>query len=70
MFPDWTDEDIVLALQETDGNLEGTIDRISEGMDSLRRLTQQSSNSFPVLQAIYHNGERSRKRPRIAHSQK
>ncbi|KAL8728418.1 MAG: hypothetical protein Q9181_005350 [Wetmoreana brouardii] len=31
MFPDWTDEDIVFALQETDGNLEATIDRISEG---------------------------------------
>ncbi|KAL8716233.1 MAG: hypothetical protein Q9220_000138 [cf. Caloplaca sp. 1 TL-2023] len=31
MFPDWTDEDIVFALQETDGNLEGTIERISEG---------------------------------------
>ena len=31
MFPDWTDEDIVFALQETDGNLESTIDRISEG---------------------------------------
>lgn len=32
MFPGWTDEDIVFALQETDGNLEGTIDRMSEGM--------------------------------------
>ena len=31
MFPDWTDVDIVFALQETDGNLESTIDRISEG---------------------------------------
>jgi len=31
MFPNWTDEDIVFALQETDGNLESTIDRISEG---------------------------------------
>ena len=31
MFPDWTDEDVVFALQETDGNLESTIDRISEG---------------------------------------
>lgn len=31
MFPAWTDEDIVFALQETDGNLEGTIDRMSEG---------------------------------------
>ncbi|KAI4178859.1 MAG: hypothetical protein LQ346_007329 [Caloplaca aetnensis] len=33
MFPDWTDEDIVFALQETDGNLEGTIDRMSEAQD-------------------------------------
>ncbi|KAL8688361.1 MAG: hypothetical protein Q9218_005711 [Villophora microphyllina] len=31
MFPDWTDEDIIFALQETDGSLEATIDRISEG---------------------------------------
>lgn len=31
MFPDWTDEDIVFALQETEGNLEATIERISEG---------------------------------------
>lgn len=31
MFPDWTNEDIVYALQETNGNLEDTIERISEG---------------------------------------
>lgn len=31
MFPAWTDEDIVFALQEQDGDLEATIDRISEG---------------------------------------
>ena len=31
MFPDWTDEDIVFALQETDGDLESTIEQISEG---------------------------------------
>ncbi|KAL8934551.1 MAG: hypothetical protein Q9211_005169 [Gyalolechia sp. 1 TL-2023] len=31
MFPDWTDEDIVFALQETEGNLEATIERISSG---------------------------------------
>lgn len=31
LFPDWTDDDVVFALQETDGNLENTIDRISEG---------------------------------------
>lgn len=31
MFPDWTDEDIVFALQETDGDLQSTIERITEG---------------------------------------
>ncbi|KAI9717292.1 MAG: hypothetical protein M1812_004819 [Candelaria pacifica] len=31
MFPDWTDEDVVFALRETDGNLEDTIERITEG---------------------------------------
>lgn len=31
MFPDWTDEDLVFALQETGGNLEDTIERISDG---------------------------------------
>lgn len=35
MFPDWTDEDIVYALQESDGDLENTIERISEGADHL-----------------------------------
>ena len=34
MFPDWTDEDIVFALEETDGDLEGTIERISEGKEA------------------------------------
>ena len=32
LFPDWTDEDLVFALQETDGDLQSTIERISEGM--------------------------------------
>lgn len=36
MFPDWTDEDIVFALQETDGDLQSTIERITEGMPLLQ----------------------------------
>lgn len=32
MFPDWTDEDIVFALRETDGDLELTVERITDGM--------------------------------------
>lgn len=32
MFPEWTDADIVLALQETNGDLETTVGRIADGM--------------------------------------
>ncbi|KKK21598.1 hypothetical protein P175DRAFT_0522674 [Aspergillus ochraceoroseus IBT 24754] len=31
LFPDWTDEDLVSALEDADGDLEQAIDRISEG---------------------------------------
>lgn len=31
LFPDWTDEDVVFALEETGGDLEDTIDRITNG---------------------------------------
>jgi hypothetical protein len=31
MFPDWTQEDLVFALQETNGDIESTIERITEG---------------------------------------
>lgn len=31
MFPDWTDEDIVFALEETAGDLETTVERITDG---------------------------------------
>jgi len=32
LFPDWTDDDLVFALQETDGDLQSTIERITEGI--------------------------------------
>ena len=32
MFPDWTDVDLVFALQETNGDLQTTIERITEGL--------------------------------------
>ena len=31
LFPDWTDDDLVFTLQETDGDLQSTIERITEG---------------------------------------
>ena len=34
LFPDWTSDDLVFALQETDGDLETTVERITEGMGS------------------------------------
>jgi hypothetical protein len=34
MFPEWTDEDVVFALQETDGDLETTVDRITDGKNT------------------------------------
>jgi CUE domain len=34
LFPDWTDEDVVFALEETDGDLESTIERITSGIES------------------------------------
>jgi hypothetical protein len=34
LFPDWSDADLVLAIEEADGDLERTIERISEGKRS------------------------------------
>jgi hypothetical protein len=34
LFPDWTDEDVVFALEETGGDLESTIERITTGITS------------------------------------
>ena len=51
MFPAWTDEDIVFALQETDGDLDAAVDRISEGTRLLSsKLLGPSANP---LSAIY-----------------
>jgi len=68
MFPNWTDEDIVFALQETAGDLESTIDRISEGKRSSHAENPPAELSSLILlvQATFLNGERSRRRPKIA----
>jgi hypothetical protein len=31
LFPDWTDEDIVFALEDANGDLEHAIERITDG---------------------------------------
>ncbi|KAL6719011.1 RNAPII degradation factor [Lecanora helva] len=56
MFPAWTDEDIVFALQETSGDLEATIDRISEGNISqwgeVKKKSKERSQSKPKDAAV------------------
>lgn len=62
LFPGWTDEDVVMALEETDGDLESTVERISECKNSIhiitifiksicKRLTNLISSKVPS-----HNG--------------
>jgi hypothetical protein len=37
LFPDWTDEDLVFALEDANGVLESAIEHISEGKTALLR---------------------------------
>ena len=51
LFPDWTDEDIVFALQETDGDLDSTIERITEGTAILWHAAAETplfANLWPI----------------------
>jgi hypothetical protein len=34
MFPNWTDAELVLAIEESNGDLQTTVERISEGKRS------------------------------------
>lgn len=46
LFPDWADVDLLLALQESDGDLQSTIERITEGMYA--RRNGQIFVHFPI----------------------
>lgn len=46
MFPDWTDVDLVFALQESDGDMPSTVDKITQGT-SLIRAVAGEWNSTP-----------------------
>jgi hypothetical protein len=45
LFPDWTDVDLVLALEESDGDLSSTIEKITEG---------ERPDLHPTLCALLH----------------
>lgn len=38
LFPDWTDADLLLALDDCDGDLERTVEKISEGESTFTTL--------------------------------
>lgn len=38
MFPDWTEQDIAFALEDNTGDLELTVERITEGMHPRKHL--------------------------------
>lgn len=35
LFPDWSDAELVLAIEESDGDLERTIEKITEGQSTV-----------------------------------
>jgi hypothetical protein len=76
MFPGWTDEDIVFALQETNGDLETTVERITDGKtptsqaysfrpNGVRRYEFNDQKLTVLVQVRSHNGERFRRPRRI-----
>ncbi|KAI9798183.1 MAG: hypothetical protein M1833_004932 [Piccolia ochrophora] len=51
LFPDWTNEDLVFALEDSDGDIERTIDRITEGTISQWGEVKQKSKDRPRSKA-------------------
>jgi hypothetical protein len=62
LFSDWTEVDLLFALQETDGDLESTIERISEGPHSVSHPHSTPTNlarrsRFKILRCQERQGE-------------
>lgn len=64
LFPDWTEVDLVLALEETDGDLQSTIERISEGKTKYNAIVQYSLSTifcFRKCIAIFRDKEKAQR---------
>ena len=51
VFSDWSDEDLVFALEDADGDLEQAIDRITEGSLFSRLVDGWKRHTTPLLTA-------------------
>ena len=71
MFPDWTDVDLVFALQEADGDVPATVDKITQGIvsqfaevksgkDRARSKVKESSTAAGATEKLATRGGRGR----------
>ena len=56
MFPDWTDDDIVFALEENGNDVERTVERMTEGKIAAQRTLCQVVLVLITRQGTSHNG--------------
>jgi hypothetical protein len=52
MFPDWADVDLVLALEESDGDLPTTIDKITEGKNLAILLKASDAHCYTTTPTL------------------
>jgi len=62
LFPDWTDDDLVIALQETGGDVQNTVERITEGAEQPCSIIHARSSNKHV-QAMSLASQTSKRRP-------
>ena len=65
MFPDWTDDDLVFAIAEADGDVQIVIDRITQGASLPSFLSKAALLTTATPQATSRNSPKSPRRARI-----
>jgi hypothetical protein len=51
MFVDWTDEDLIVAIEESDGDIQATVEKITEGKHPAS--PHQAATHLPQLAHVY-----------------
>jgi hypothetical protein len=70
MFPDWTDDDLVFAIAEADGDVQIVIDRITQGPSLPSVLCTPALLTTATPQATSRNSPKSPRRARIERVQR